>query len=399
MPAARLAMLALALIACGDGEPPEINGLSDQVATVGAELIVRIDGTDPDGDQLTYGVQTEVSLQGNANLSQDPSGMGVFRWTPLADDLGAHAFDFTVSDGSNTTTVSISIEVRSALGEVPIFRQPLGAGRTADPSACMMIDIVVEDRDTPDVTIEEVAPAIAGAQLLVASGTTGRWQWCPTPAQVAAQDRYTLVLSADDGDNPKTIKNYVIVLNSVTPRLVINEVDYDQVGTDTAEYIELFNPTTTPVSLAGLQVVLVNGATTSVYDTIDLSSAGSLAGGRYLVIAGAQVSVPTDALRIDPVWSQDEIQNGAPDGVALIDGVTHTLLDAVSYEGSITAATLTDFPALVSLVEGTALDLAIADSSTVVKTLCRMPNGSDTNDSATDWGACGTVTPGAANAP
>ena len=31
-------------------------------------------------------------------------------------------------------------------------------------------------------------------------------------AYVAADNRYTLVLSADDGDNPKTIKNYLIVL-------------------------------------------------------------------------------------------------------------------------------------------------------------------------------------------
>lgn len=325
--------------------------------------------------------------------------MGVFRWTPLADDIGAHAFDFTVSDGSNTTTVSISIEVRSAVGEVPIFREPLGAGRTANPTSCMTVNIVVEDRDTAQVTIEEVAPVIAGAQVLVVDGTSGTWEWCPTPAQAAAQDRYTLVLSADDRDNPKTIKNYVIVLNSAAPRLVINEVDYDQVGTDTAEYIELYNPSSSPASLAGLQVVLVNGATNTVYSTINLSSAGSLAGGRYLVIAGTQVVVPAGAMRIDPVWSQDQIQNGAPDGVALIDGVTHTLLDALSYEGSVTGATIADFPAPVSLVEGAALPLAVADSSSVVRTICRMPNGSDTNDAATDWALCATLTPGADNAP
>ncbi|MBA3457857.1 MAG: lamin tail domain-containing protein [Deltaproteobacteria bacterium] len=395
----RSALLALALAACSGGEPPQINGLSDQIATVGGELIVRIDGSDPDGDDLTYGVHTEVSLQGTANLSQDPSGMGVFRWTPLADDIGAHAFDFTASDGSKTTTVSITIEVRSAVGEVPIFREPLGAGRTANPAICMIVDIVIEDRDTAQVTIAEEAPTIPGAQLVAIDGTSATWEWCPTPAQVAAQDRYTLVLSADDGDNPKTIKNYVIVLNSTTPRLVINEVDYDQVGTDTAEYIELFNPSSAPASLAGLRVVLVNGATNTAYDTIDLSSAGTLAGGQYLVITGSQVAVPAGALSIDPVWSQDEIQNGAPDGLALIDSVTHTLLDALSYEGSINAATITDFPASVSLVEGAALGAAVADSSTAVRTLCRMPNGSDTNDAATDWVACGSVTPGAENAP
>lgn len=383
--------------ACGGGGAPEIHDLSDQIATVGAELVIHVDGSDPDGDDLTYGVHADISLQGAANLSQDPSGQGVFRWTPNADDIGNHAFDFTASDGSTTTTVSISIDVRSAVGEVPIFRQPLGAGRTANPTMCMMIDIVVEDRDTAQLTIEEVAPAITGAQLTILDGTSGTWQWCPTPAQVAAQDRYTLVLSADDGDNPPTIKNYVIVLNSAAPRLMINEVDYDQVGTDTAEYIELFNPSSAPASLAGLQVVLVNGATNTVYDTIDLSSAGSLAGGRYLVIAGATVSIPASAMRLDPVWSQDQIQNGMPDGLALIDDVTHTVLDALSYEGSVMAATIADFPAAVSLVEGAALAAAVADSSSAVRSLCRMPNGSDTNDAATDWAICATLTPGAAN--
>src|SRR5262245_15477720 len=115
------------VIACG-GSPPEIHGLADQVATVGTELRVEIDGTDKDGDPLTYGVHADISLQGAAMITQTPNGVGVFRWTPLAKDLGTHAFDFTVSDGSNTTTDSVSIEVRSAAGSVPIFREPLGTG-------------------------------------------------------------------------------------------------------------------------------------------------------------------------------------------------------------------------------------------------------------------------------
>jgi hypothetical protein len=387
--------------ACGGGSPPQIHDLSDQVATVGTELVVEIDGSDADGDKLTYGVHADISLQGTAMLTQTPTGMGVFRWTPLAEDLGVHAFDFTVSDGSNTTTDTISIDVRSASGAVPIFRQPLGTGTVVDlsQSSCVTVDILVEDDDSPSVTIAQEAPVIDGAQLAIIDGTSATWMWCPTPSQIAAQDRYTLVLSADDGDNPKTIKDYVLALSSAKAHVVINEIDYDQVGTDTAEYIELFNPSSTAASLAGLQVVLVNGATNLVYDTIDLSPLGTLAGGQYLVIAGAQVTAAPGALTLDPVWSQDQIQNGAPDGLALIDSVTHTVLDALSYEGSITAATIPDFPAPVSLVEGTPLDPAVADSNTVVRSLCRMPNGSDTNNAATDWTICATLTPGAANQP
>ncbi len=398
-----LACVAFLLAACTSGAAPEIAGLADQVATVGSELVIEIDGTDADGGRLTYGVQTEVSLQGRAMLTQSPSGRGIFRWTPLAEDIGVHAFDFTASDGSNTATVSISIEVRSAVGAAPIFRQPLGTGTAVNlvQQPCVMLSILIEDQDTAQVTIEQDAPTIPGAELSIIDGVSATWTWCPTPEQVTAASRYTLVLSADDGENPKTIKNYVIVLagSSAPPRLVINELDYDQTASDITEFIEIHNASSASASLAGFQIVLVNGSTSTVYDTIDLSPIGSLAGGGYLVIAGPQVSVASGAMKLDPVWSQDQIQNGAPDGIALIDSVTHTVVDALSYEGSVTAATIVDFPAPVSLVEGTALDVATADLNTGSRSLCRAPNGADTDNAATDWTTCAALTPGSANAP
>ena len=76
--------------------------------------------------------------------------------------------------------------------------------------------------------------------------------------------------------------------------LVINEVDYDQIMTDNAEYIEIFNPTSASISLTGKSVVLVNGSASPfpTYNTVDLSSATSLPANGYLVIAAAGVTVP-----------------------------------------------------------------------------------------------------------
>lgn len=395
----RRTLLCLSLVGCGGGGAPVIS-LDDQVATVGTELVVQIDGSDPDGDRLTYGVAADVSLQGRAMLTQDPSGAGVFRWTPLADDLGVHAFDFTASDGSNTTTETIQIDVRSAVGAVPIFRRPLGSGTVIDPSVCTTVEILIEDQDTAQITIGEEPPLISGATLNQVDGVSGSWEWCPTTEQASAQDRYTLTLSADDGENPKTVKDFVLVLQTAgAGKLVLNEVDYDNVGNDTAEYLELFNAGSSPVALAGLSVVLVQGANGSIYDTIDLSSAGTLGAGEYLVISGANVSVPGGVKHIDFVASLDQIQNGAPDGIAVVDTVTKTVLDALSYEGSCPPAMIPDFPTPPSLIEGTVLPAATADSSAADRTLCRNPNGSDTDDAATDWVICTTPTPGAANAP
>jgi len=394
--------LALVAMGCGSGEPPDILGLGDQVAVVGQQFVLELEGVDPDGDALTYKVASDLTLEGNATLSKTPAGRGLFRWTPVAADVGMHAFDFIVSDGSNDTTVTITIDVRASSGGVPVFRQPLGAGRVVNLATdpCIDIDILIEDQDTAQVTIAEEAPKIAGAMFDQLDGTTSRWRWCPTPAQILETDRYTLVLSADDNDNPKTIKNYVIVLGGGgAPGIVLNEADYDNVGTDTTEYLELFNPSGSVTSLAGLQVVLVNGATNAPYQTIDLAPLGSLAAGKYLVIAPDTVTVPTGVLQLDPLWTQDQLQNGAPDGIALIDSVTKTVIDAISYEGAITAVAFPDFPAPVSLVEGMALDPAIADSNTATKTLCRKGNGVDSNNSNADWALCSSRTVGTANQP
>jgi hypothetical protein len=184
-----------------------------------------------------------------------------------------------------------------------------------------------------------------------------------------------------------------------TAHLVINEIDYDNVGTgDAAEFIEIYNPTGGDIDLTGIAVILVNGANNTSYQTIDLSSVGSLASHDYLVIAGGNVTA-ANGNKYDPGWGTgtDKIQNGAPDGLALVDTSSMTVIDALSYEGAITAAVLPNFPGPVSLVEGTVLATATADSNTTDGSLCRKPNGTDTDNANADWQFCATKSPGAAN--
>jgi hypothetical protein len=202
-------------VACSSGAPPELSGLEDQVAQVGTELKIDLAGTDPDGDQLSYSYRIADIEDDSAQVTQSPSGAGVFRWTPLASDVGQHAVDFTVSDGDHNTTVTINIDVRSAIGSAtaPIFRQPLGTGTQMNLQTmkCLDLDIVVEDQDSAMVTLALEEPFPTGMTLDQEDGLTGKVRWCPTREQ-ESENRYTIVISADDGDNPKIIKNYLIVL-------------------------------------------------------------------------------------------------------------------------------------------------------------------------------------------
>src|SRR5882724_2050819 len=105
-------------VACGPTAAPELTGLSDQVAQVGTELKIELDGTDSACDRLSYDYRAPdvMDLSGHASITVTPAGAGIFRWTPLAADVGPHPFDFIVSNGGASTTVTININVKSAIG-------------------------------------------------------------------------------------------------------------------------------------------------------------------------------------------------------------------------------------------------------------------------------------------
>jgi hypothetical protein len=156
-------------------------------------------------------------------------------------------------------------------------------------------------------------------------------------------------------------------------KLVIDEVDYDQVGTDAGGFVEIANTSTTAATLDGLALVYVNGGDGTEYGRKALT--GTLAPGGYLAV-------------------DVDLQNG-PDAVALVDTAAGKLLDAISYEGAIRAATIGT--ATFDLVEGTPLPDTVADSNTVDGSLSRIPDGTDTNDAAHDWAFTTTATRAARN--
>ena len=179
--------------------------------------------------------------------------------------------------------------------------------------------------------------------------------------------------------------------------LVINEVDYDNVGTgDPDEFIELYNGTGAAMSLMNLALVLVNGNGNNEYLRVPLS--GSIPANGYVVITNANLMIQ-GATRVTPSgWmAGDNVQNGAPDGVVLINTATGAIIDRLSYEGSITNATITGITGTVNLVEMAATP--VVDSNTANGAMCRLPNGSDSNNASVDWAFCSVPTPGGQNMP
>ena len=238
-----------------------------------------------------------------------------------------------------------------------------------------------------------VAPRVAGNYSTVFrfSGTNGAtWTYCDDGS------------SSDGGagSNPGLTFDLVnmgaMVVSSPFTGFVINEIDYDQPNMDTTEFVEIYNGSFNNVDLTGLSLVLVNGGTTPgvEYRRVDLGP-GTLASGQYLLVASPGVTAPMGVRRVD--IPPEVVQNGSPDGVALVDTASTRIVDALAYEGAITAATILGFMSNVSLVEGTALSTMVFDDAMVTAALIRSPNGADTNNANDDWVRTATPTPGAAN--
>lgn len=118
----------------------------------------------------------------------------------------------------------------------------------------------------------------------------------------------------------------------------VNELHYDNASTDANEAIEIAGPSGT--SLTGWSIALYNGNGGTVYSTINLSGAIP----NQCVNFGT-VSVPAAG-----------IQNGSPDGLALVNGLGQ-VVQFLSYEGTILAA---DGPAAGM----TSTDIGIAEDGT-----------------------------------
>ncbi|HSM81449.1 MAG TPA: hypothetical protein VLS96_07175, partial [Nodosilinea sp.] len=155
-----------------------------------------------------------------------------------------------------------------------------------------------------DISVQEAGTEAIGLSLqLTGTGATYEdFTWAPPAAQTP---------NAVNGN--QTFAGAVSGVNAS-----ITEIHYDNVGADTDEFVEI--TANAGADLSGYSLVFYNGNGGAVYGTVALSGVVSDQGnGRGTVVVDFA-----------------GIQNGAPDGVALVDAEGN-VLEFLSYEGSFTA--------------------------------------------------------------
>ncbi|MFN0174692.1 MAG: T9SS type A sorting domain-containing protein [Saprospiraceae bacterium] len=208
----------------------------------------------------------------------------------------------------------------------PIAQSPgtLNAGQTINPLPGVILAMFSQMIDPGDCNGESTITrmwqltdacgnSITHTQILTVTDTEGP-SFSPPPLPM------DITLSCEDPVPPApmlTAADLCDIPGMQMEDVWINEIHYDNVGGDVGEFIEIAG--TAGTDLANYTLVLYNGAGGASYNTLVLGGIiPNLANGFGTVCFGYPVN---------------GIQNGAPDGMALVQNAGNMVLQFLSYEG------------------------------------------------------------------
>lgn len=268
----------------------------------------------------------------------------------------------------------------------------------ADTSGALVLTLSEDDGDDSEISIPATVTILANQTsedfdigALVDGVTDG-----PQTITITASDGGAVFSS---GMAQVTVKDVDVVQFT---DLVINEIDADQPGTDSAEFIELYNLTGTEQSLDGLVLVLFNGGGTNdpSYREIDLDGQTIPANGFFVIGPAPTVpNVDLDFVTDIGFPATNVIQNGQ-DAVALFVGDASDFPNATAAADWVAGATLVD---AVVYATGEAEDLALLAAFSLSAQIDESANGNSVTESVSRDGDGGgnfvtqLATPGVTN--
>ena len=263
---------------------------------------------------------------------------------------------------NNAATLQVRIITTNAAGndewvgidDIVVASAPLTPGTPGDLS---IFDASVTEGNSGTAAISFTVTREGGSSGAISASYTIGFPGSANAADLAAGTALTGTVSFADGETSKTItvqvagdtafepnETFTVTLSGPTGgaglidaqatgtilnddaaptfgSAFINEIHYDNSGADAGEAIEIAAPAGT--SLAGWSLVFYNGTDGRSYATVALSGTVPNQDDGYGTLSFAG---PTGG-----------IQNGAPDGVALVNAAGQ-VIQFLSYEGSFTAA-------------------------------------------------------------
>ncbi|MEJ6394812.1 ExeM/NucH family extracellular endonuclease [Gymnodinialimonas sp. 2305UL16-5] len=279
-----------------------------------------------DGDTITI-ISVDATSESGASVSL-VDGQIVYNPGDSFDSLAegetaTDTFTYLVDDGKGgTDTATVTVTIVGQNDAPALFA--LDRATLKEGNADVAVVIAAQDADGDTLTYSISGGADAG--LFTIDAETGLLSFIDTPDFAAPVDAgtdntYDVEIKLSDGNGGVVTKDIAIDVaragEPIAPR--INEIHYDNDRGDVGEFVEIRVEAGTNVS--DLTLELYNGSNGQRYNSFELGDTPSGSDDMFDYYV-----VPTPG-----------IQNGGPDGLALIrDG--EVVVEFLSYEGTMTAS-------------------------------------------------------------
>jgi beta propeller repeat protein/parallel beta-helix repeat protein len=182
---------------------PVLNPVADQSIPEGQMLEFTVEGTDPDGQALTYtaGYSIQDLIQLGAVFNFETR---TFTWTPSFDQAGSYTIPFTVSDGELTDTKLVNIVVQNT-NRMPILMAIGNKDAYENQNLQFSVDALDPDGDSLTYSAADLP---TGATF---DSATRIFSWTPGTGQSGT---YTVTFTVSDGNLPVSETITINVFNT-----------------------------------------------------------------------------------------------------------------------------------------------------------------------------------------
>lgn len=186
--------------------PPQLVNPGDKEEIVGEELSFSLEASDEDDDELTF---SSDNLPDGAQL--DPT-LGLFSWIAESDQLGSHIVSFSVSDGQDSTTESITITIKTQQIDAENLPPVLEIIDNYEVMQGEKLEFSIKATDPDDDPINYSSNTLPSGAFL--NFYTGEFSWIPTENQ---KGDYLVSFDASDGE----------LFDTKTATITVKELPYN----------------------------------------------------------------------------------------------------------------------------------------------------------------------------
>jgi len=186
--------------------PPVLNPIGNKQINENELLEFTISATDADNDSLTFPQPTDLPT--GAILTDNTDGTATFSWTPDYTQSGTYNVTFTVSDGIDIGSETITITVNN-INRIPSIASILDS--TINEGETYNYQVIATDADEDTLTYS----LTTNQNWLSINSTTGLITG--TAHEISSDESYNIEVEVSDGNGGTNTQTYTLTVKDVPP--------------------------------------------------------------------------------------------------------------------------------------------------------------------------------------